>query len=334
MTTSTPPNSARSPSGEPSTSARSLTGEPSTSARSPSGELSTSARSPTGEPSTSARSPSGELRRARDGDLSGYQREVFVHGGESLPVYRRGSGPAVLIMTELPGIHPQVVGFADMVVELGCTAVLPDLFGAAGSPYGALGKVRRRLYALRSVAEVCMRREFTLLATGKHSPIVDVLRALAVAEHRRCGGPGVGAIGMCFTGGFALALAVEPCVLAPVLSQPSLPATFTPARRANIDLDPEGLRAVAARCAREDLQVLGLRFKSDRLVSGERFAFLRRQLGDAFVAIELPKTSGHPDGPLGFPHSVLTGDLIDHPGEPTYEAREQVLALLRAKLLG
>jgi len=270
--------------------------------------------------------------RARVGDLSRYTREKFVHEGESLSIYRRGTGPAVLVITEMPGIHPQVVGFADMVVELGCTAVLPDLFGIAGKAYLPLSKAQRALYTLRSVAQVCVSREFTLLATGKRSPIVDRLRALAASEHRRCGGPGVGAIGMCFTGGFALAMAVEPCVLAPVLSQPSLPGTLGRARRANIDIDARSLQTVAARCAK-GLQVLGLRFKGDPFVPAQRFAFLREKLGQAFVAIELPQSAGHPQGPLVHRHSVLTGDLIERPGEPTFEARERVLALFREKLL-
>ena len=158
-------------------------------------------------------------------------------------------------------------------------------------------------------------------------------RALAGHEHQRCGGPGVGAIGMCFTGGFALAMATHPSLLAPVLSQPSLPLAVTAARRRSIDCSPADMAAVKARCASEGLQVLGLRFAGDRLAPGERFTHLRQQLGEAFVAVELPDDAANPDVP-GKPHSVVTDHLVDEPGEPTRQALDQVLDLFRARLLG
>ena len=81
----------------------------------------------------------------------------------------------------------------------------------------------RGLYGLRSMLHGCVSREFANWATSTTSPITVWLRALARAEHERCGGPGVGAVGMCFTGGFALAMMVDDELIAPVLSQPSLP---------------------------------------------------------------------------------------------------------------
>jgi hypothetical protein len=138
---------------------------------------------------------------------------------------------------------------------------------------------------------------------------------------------------MCFTGGFALAMAADPRVLAPVLSQPALPFPVGDARKRSIDCDPHDLAIVKQRCAREGLRVLGLRFAGDRYVPAERFDFLREQLGDGFVAVTLAQSDGHPDSPMPWPHSVLTRDLIDEPGEPTRTALEKVLALLREKLL-
>jgi dienelactone hydrolase len=163
---------------------------------------------------------------------------------------------------------------------------------------------------------------------------VSWLRSLAAHEHARCGGPGVGVVGMCFTGGFALAMASDARVLAPVLAEPSLPFALTKHHRHNIDCEPEELARVANRCANEGLRVLGLRFHDDPFVPDERFRFLKEQLGDGFVAVELPASSRHPDGPMPHAHSVLTGDLIDEPGEPTRAALDQVLALFRDKLLG
>jgi dienelactone hydrolase len=178
----------------------------------------------------------------------------------------------------------------------------------------------------------CISREFTVMATGKTSPVVSWLRALAAAEHERCGGPGVGAVGMCFTGGFALAMAVDDRMLAPVLSQPSLPFSLSKKHKHSIDISPEDLDVVKHRCAAEGLQVIGLRFKSDSLVPADRFAFLKEQLGDAFVAVELEDDAANPDAQMK-PHSVLTEHLIDAPGQPTRDALDKVLDLYRTRLL-
>lgn len=270
-----------------------------------------------------------------DHDLAGFAKSTFTHDGVTRRVLRRGSGPAVIVIAEIPGITPKVLEFAARVADAGCTAVLPVLFGTPGrdaspSTAGWAGAARAVGSAM---GQVCVSREFTVLATGRSSRVVDWLRALAAAEHERCGGPGVGAVGMCLTGGFALAMATDERMLAPVLSQPSLPLPWTPGRAGSIDISPRDLAVVRGRCEREGLQVLGLRFKSDRLVPAERFAFLRRALGDAFVAVELEDDAANPESPLP-PHSVLTEHLVDEPGQPTRQALETVLDLFRAKLLG
>jgi dienelactone hydrolase len=141
----------------------------------------------------------------------------------------------------------------------------------------------------------------------------------------------VGAVGMCFTGGFALAMAADDRLLAPVLSQPSLPFGITKRHRSTIDISPEDLAKVKHRCAAEGLQVLGLRYKSDRFVPAERFEFLREQLGDAFVAVELDDDAANPESTMK-PHSVLTEHLIDAPG-PSLDCLNGVLELFRSRLL-
>ncbi len=265
------------------------------------------------------------------GVLSSFEATTFTQDGVMHRVLRKGTGPAVIVITEMPGISPQVLGFADRIVALGCTAVLPDLFGTAGrDPLDR--RLSNRMAALRTMVGACISREFTVLATGHSSPITHWLRGLAMQEHQRCGGPGVGVVGMCFTGGFALAMAVDPVVVAPVLSQPSLPLPITAARKCAIDCSDADLAVVARRCADTGLRVLGLRFEGDPLVPAERFAFLRQRLGDGFVAVTLSQNDGHPNGPLPRHHSVLTADLIDEPGEPTQAALTQVLDLLAAKL--
>ncbi len=271
--------------------------------------------------------------RAATGDLASFARERFEHEGVAHDVYRKGRGPAVLVCTEMPGISPQVLGFADHVVAFGCCAVLPDLFGTAGRDPLRGPPLPRLAHGAGTVVRACISREFTIFATGKSSPVVEYLRALGVREHARCGGPGIGVVGMCFTGGFALAMATDPHVLVPVLSQPSLPIALNGTRRRSIDCSDEQLDVVAQRCARKELQVVGLRFKGDPFVPAERFELLRERLKDGFVAVELEQAEGHPAGPLSKRHSVLTADLIDEPGEPTRAALDRVLQLLRTKLV-
>src|ERR1700728_4735124 len=149
--------------------------------------------------------------------LKDYSKFAFKDGKWTRDGYRRGSGPAVIIMHEMPGLHPLVVRFADRVAAAGMTVFLPNLFGEPGRP-ASVG------YAVGEIFKaICIRREFNMWSAGKSSPMVDWLRALAKKAHGECGGKGVGAVGMCFTGGFALAMMTEPSVVAPVLSQPSLP---------------------------------------------------------------------------------------------------------------
>jgi dienelactone hydrolase len=259
-------------------------------------------------------------------DLDGYEKTTFTHNGKTRDVFRRGSGPAVIVMAEIPGITPLVVAFANRVVDVGCSAVLPHLFGEPGREMSGG-------YLLQSMVPACISREFTTWATGKTSPVIDWLRALAGAEHERCGGPGVGAVGMCFTGGFALAMAVDDRVIAPVLSQPTLPFPITKRHKRDVGLSPADLERVKHRCAADGLCVLGLRFTGDKVVPAERFVRLREELGDAFVGVEIDSSEGNEWGHPSAAHSVLTAHLKDEPG-PTRDALDKVLDLFRTKLLG
>jgi dienelactone hydrolase len=215
------------------------------------------------------------------GDLSTYERSTFTFDGKTRDVYRKGSGPAVLVFAEMPGITPKVVEFADRVAAIGCTAVLPHLFGVPGAEMSA-GKI------VRAIGPACVSKEFSAWATGKTSPVIAWCKALAREEHERCGGPGVGVVGMCFTGNFALAMLPEPAVKAPVLSQPSLPLGFTKKAQRALYISEEDLGQVKARMdAEPDLCLLGLRFTGDRFVPQARFDHLREALGDRFVAVEI-----------------------------------------------
>lgn len=202
-----------------------------------------------------------------------------IHGTPTThATYRKGSGPGVVVVHEIPGLTPAVIGFAEEVVTAGFTVVLPHLFGTPGA---GLGPVT----VAKAFREVCVSREFTKLATGETTPVAGWLRSLARELHDELGGPGVGALGMCFTGGFALAMMVDDTVAAPVLCQPSAPFPVGAARSADVNLSPDDLAAVKRRAA-AGCEVLGLRFRKDPAV-GTRFETLTRELGDAFLRVEL-----------------------------------------------
>jgi len=257
--------------------------------------------------------------------LGDFEKEQFSSGGITHDIYRRGSGPAVIVCSEVPGITPKVADFARKVSDLGLTAVMPHLFGTPG-------REMTPLYAMDTMAKLCISKEFSGLALGRTGPVMNWLRALARAEHVRCGGPGVGAVGMCYTGGFALAMAVDDTVLAPVLSQPSLPFGIGKARRADIQLSEADWQKVQARCRDEDLCVIGLRFTKDIAVPAERFQTLKEKLGDHFIAVELDSAPGNRHGHPKNAHSVLTEHLQDQEGTPTRAALDQVLSFFQEKL--
>ncbi len=241
--------------------------------------------------------------------LSGWTQGSFTAAGITRDTYRRGTGPGVVVVHEIPGITPLVTRFANDVVDAGFTVVMPSLVGTPGKDVSAP-------YIASSMAKVCIAREFTHWALDQTSPIIGWLRALARSLHLEVGGPGVGAVGMCFSGGFALGMMVDDLMVAPVLSQPSMPFAVGRRRAADLNLSPEDRAAVAQRAA-EGCQVLGLRFTGDRAV-GTRFDSLRELLGDAFIAVELPSSSPRD-------HSVLTEQRDD-------ASVERVIEFLRAQL--
>ena len=259
--------------------------------------------------------------------LKDYECSDFNDGRWTRPVYRRGQGPAVIIIHEMPGLHPLVVRFANRVAAAGMTVFLPSLFGEPGRPV-SIG------YALGSMAKtICVRREFHAWATDESSPIVDWLRALARKAHAECGGRGVGAIGMCFTGNFALAMMTEPAVVAPVLAQPSLPIGTGAARKAAMGVSAEEVACAKQRFAAEDLSMIGLRFRGDPLVPDARFANFKATFGDRFEAIELDPKDAQP-APGMAPHSPLTLNLRDKdPEGPTKKAERRVIEFFRQRLL-
>jgi dienelactone hydrolase len=247
-----------------------------------------------------------------------------TYNGVTRTMYRGGTGPAVIVIHEIPGLHPGVVAFGRRLIAAGMTVYFPSLFGDPGREVSGG-------YVLGEIVRACVSREFATWATRKTSPIVEWLRALARHAHLACGGRGVGAIGMCLTGGFALAMMVDDIVIAPVLSQPSLPFPISRRHRRDLGVSDADLVKIRARCA-AGTPVMGLRFTGDRTSPGERFARLREELGDRFLAIEIDSSPGNPHGVPRDAHSVVTSHLVDEPGHPTRIALDRVIGFFRERL--
>lgn len=263
----------------------------------------------------------------RDDSLEDFVAREITLNNITKRVFVSGHGPAVIVMTEMPGISPHVARFSRWVRGAGFTVYMPSLFGRDGALVSAEEGVT-------VMQRACVSAEFRAFAANESSPVTVWLRALAKFAHEECGGPGVGAIGMCFTGNFALSMMLEPAMLAPVVSQPSLPLNDP----AGMAMAPEELATVRERLEREDLTVMAYRFAGDKFCKAQRFAAFSEALGDRFVARVLPDSAANTDLPPFFathvttPHSVVTAHLIDEAGQPTIAARDEILAFFKHRL--
>ncbi len=262
-----------------------------------------------------------------DDPLEDFEPRTVTLDGVTKVVHVAGGGPAVIVMTEMPGISPHVARFGRWVRDAGFTVYMPSLFGRDGAVPG----VEEGTAVFQ---RACVSAEFRVLATNESSPVTTWLRSLARVAHGECGGPGVGAIGMCFTGNFALTMMLEPSMLAPVLSQPTLPLDDP----AGLEIAPDELDEVRERLEREDLTVMAYRFEGDRFCKAQRFAAYSRALGERFIPRVLPDSAANPDTPPFFdqvvssPHSVVTAHLIDEASQPTIAARDEILSFFARRL--
>jgi dienelactone hydrolase len=264
--------------------------------------------------------------------LQEFTRFDFAHDGKRYPVYVIGNeGPGILIMHELPGMMPETLEFARRLRKSGFRVYLPLFFGTPGKPFSGPATAA---YSIR----LCISKEFYLFKHDKTSPIVEWLRALCRRIHADCGGPGVGAIGMCLTGGFAIPLLVEPALLAPVLSQPSLPAdTF--ARGAKkldchraLGCSPGDLAVAKERVRKEGLTIQGYKFSEDKLSPNPRFDRLREEFGEGFTPMVIDSSPGNPHLYPRSHHAVFTVHYSDEPGTPTRQAYDKLIKFFDDKL--
>ena len=263
---------------------------------------------------------------APEADLTGWTCEPFTAAGFTHDVYYKGSGPGVVLIPEMPGVHPGVLALGNHLVDNGFTVAIPSLYGTPGAAAVRPGMVPILLRG-------CVAKEFAALATNRERPVADYLRALARDLNAKTPGKGVGVIGQCFSGGFALAAAVDDSVLAPVLSQPSVPLPLTAAQKRDPGLSEREMKVIEKRAAEDGLCALALRFSADPLVPSERFAALKDRLGDAFEVIEIDSSPGNAGGFGKMAHSVLTQEVREIDGQPAYEARKRMVEFLRERLV-
>lgn len=258
---------------------------------------------------------------------AGFDEFKFCAGGFCHRVLRRGAegNPAVLIIQELPGITKETLALAERLENDGFRVYLPVLFGEPDSPF----------QPLRNLARLCVSAEFRVLAERRRGPVAEYLRALCRHMQKESDGRPVGAIGMCFTGGFVLTLMIDESVAAPVMSQPAhldgmlYPLTGKP----GTGVPPEDFAAAKARSEKDDIPVLGLRFTGDPACPNSRFDYLSEQLGERFRRIDIDSSLFNKHGIRPLAHSVLTGEFVDKPGHPTRHAYDEVVRFLREQLV-
>lgn len=213
-------------------------------------------------------------------DLPGFERFDFSADGATKAVYLAGTGPAVVLIHELPGMVPECVELGRKLAAEGYAVYMPLLFGEP-----------MRNYGVKPLLWPCVWREFSVLSAQGKSPAADWLRALARKAFADRGGKGVAAIGMCFTGRFALSLMMDKALIAPVLCQPG--SSYSDAALGIPDAEWEN---AVKRSKDEGIPVLGMRFEGDSLCKAARFDTLREGLGERFREVVVP----------GAKHSVLT----------------------------
>lgn len=226
-------------------------------------------------------------------------------------VCEQGEGPPVVLIQELPGIGKETLRLADELVNEGFQVVLPHLFGPIGRT-SLLGNTVRVL---------CMRREFRLLAKDRSSPVLQWLMALCRDVKDRTGAPGVGTIGMCLTGNFAITLLADESVLAGVASQPSMPI----GRHEHLHMSADEIVRVRARLD-ELPPARALRFDGDPLCTEAKFDAYRAAFNED--GKERIRFATMPGGG----HSVLTLDFVDEAGHPTRAALDDVIGYFRETL--
>ena len=241
-------------------------------------------------------------------DLPGFARFEFSEGGVRKPVYLAGTGPAVVLIHELPGMIPECVELGRKLAAEGYSVYMPLLFGEPMKNYGA-----------KPLLWPCVWKEFSVLSTHGASPAADWLRALARKAFADRGGKGVAAIGMCFTGRFALSLMMDKELIAPVVCQPG--ASYSASAMGIPEAEWDN---AVARSKAENIPVLAMRFEGDKLCTAARFETLRQGFGERLREVVVP----------GAKHSVLTLHFKDLSPADQERVWRELLSFLGERLMG
>jgi dienelactone hydrolase len=247
--------------------------------------------------------------------------------GWSWPVYQHGDGPPVVVIHELPGLTPAVVAYGERLAGSGLSVWLPVLYGRVPST--------TQLDQAYGLVRICVSREITAFRSGRTSKVVTPLRALARHAVTVTGARGAGVVGMCFSGGFAIAAAADEAVLAGVAAQPSLPfrTPWTPGCVRDLGLSPDHLAAVRGRVARGDTELYVTRFTHDTISPPERFEAVGDLLGREGVTFDpVDSSPGNPEGFTAKDHSVLAFAPAKHPEGPAAERLARTAADVAAFL--
>jgi dienelactone hydrolase len=240
-------------------------------------------------------------------------------GAPRRTVYFKGEGPGVLIMHELPGLSPQCLDLGRRIAGNGFTVFLPLFFGRVGE------------HSILNI-RFCIAGTFSLWASSIDEPLLNWLRALAREIHGRCGGNGMAAIGLCLTGGFALALLVEPGLMAAVTSEPARPAMPVPGYAARIDLSAKQWQEACDRARRDNIPTFGTRFTCDKKSPAQRFETIARGLGGNFRCFPIDTSPGNAYDIPASAHSVLTDHFVDEPEHPTRKVFDELIRFLHERL--
>lgn len=233
-------------------------------------------------------------------------------------VYSCGTGPGVIVMHELYGATPQLFRFAYRIASAGFSVYVPILFGQPNRPGTGL-------YAAQQAAAVCISREFAVFAANQSSPVTVWLRALARIVSGLHGGRGIGAIGLCLTGNFALSMMIDPQTIAPVVCEPALPFAVLPGGRRALHLSTGDVAAIRARSA-SGQKILAFRFDGDRISPAERYDNLAQTFGAALMG------NGRLKPTCPNAHAVFTDHYDDSSGSSTRGALDDLVRFLRASL--
>ena len=255
--------------------------------------------------------------------LEGFAESTFTHDGISRPVFRGGAGPAVIVIHEVPGLHPEAIAPGRRAVDAGFTVYMPSLFGTPASPSAGVTRCAR--------SHVRNAREFVTMATDRTSPIIGWLRRLAADAHAECGGPGSEPSGCASPGGSRFGMMVDETMLAPVLSQPSLPFPIGNKRKLSVGISDADFDQVKERAKQARAYSVSGSPPTRRFLLNAS-----RPCAASWAMLSSRWRSTRPAATLTGSRSERTRcsrSTVDEPGHPTRTALEQVLAFLQERLL-